>query len=355
MKKIYIGPSNFANLSGNLEKALCSVGFRADFIAWSHSADPFNYGQKKVFKVINNPSFKVFNINILYFINEYFIKPYYFLLALIKYDVFIFTKPSTFLLKNIDLKILAFFNKQVCTFYVGCSDRDMSYDSDPEYVCNTCYDIVKQNTCKCDNRDEKYFQANYFFKYSDHIFGLPDTTNYLQIKSKVHLFKYPAPAIKIKAVNKNFSGRLRISHLPSNPSLKGTHIIEPILNKLAIEEKDIEIVIKKDIWPRQKILQELENCHILIDSIAGYVFGTLSLEAIQHGCIALNAYPEWIAKNYEISPVVKITGDTLYRTLKELINNRDIMRFYAEQSQKAYNKYFSYTSAGQYYKDILKQ
>ena len=158
--------------------------------------------------------------------------------------------------------------------------------------------------------------------------------------------------LKSKRRDKNFNGRIRISHLPSNPLLKGTHIIEPVLIKLA-EEEDIDIFIKKEMWPRERITKELKDSHIIIDSLAGYIFGTLSLEAIQYGCVVLNAYPDWIARNYEIPPIVKVTGDTLYRTLKELINNRELLKLHAEQSQEAYNKYFTYKVAGKHYKEVL--
>ena len=352
MKKIYIGPSNIANLSNHVEKSLRSHGFYADFITWSYWDHPFEYEKTKVFRVMNQPPFKLFDKNVFYFFNEYFLKPFYFLFALIRYDIFLFIKPATFLRANIDLKILKFFNKKVGIFYVGCPDRDISFDSDPEYICNTCRDKDKQKSCLCNNINKKIAQAIVFEKYADYIIGPPDTVSYVQDKNKVRNYRYPMPAIIINGSDKNFNGRLRISHLPSNPLLKGTHIIEPILNKLA-EENDIEIIIKKETWAREKVVHDIKNSHIVIDSVVGYVFGTICLEAVQYGCVPLNAYPDWIAQFYEIPPVVKITGATLHSTLQALIDDRVLLKMYAERSQQAYNKYFIYQSTGKYYKEML--
>ena len=351
-KRVYIGPSNIANFSDHLEKSLTANGVKADFITWSYLVHPFQYGKKKNFKLFYKPPFKIFGKNIFFNVNEYFLKPLYFFYLLIKYDIFLFIKPTTIFRNNIDLKILRLFNKKIGMFNLGCADRNINFDSDPEYVCNTCTDIIKQKLFFCNNIDKKKEQIYSFERYANYIFGPPDTVSYVKDKNKLHKYLMPMPIIKIKAKDKNFNGRLRISHLPSNPLIKGTHIIEPVLKRLA-EEEDIVIVIKKEMWSREQILEELKNAHIIIDSLAGYIFGTLSLEAIQYGCVVLNAYPDWIAKYYEIPPIVKVNGVTLYATLKELINNRDLMTKYAKRSQEAYNKYLSYKSAGEYYKEVL--
>lgn len=352
MKRVYIGPSNLANISSHIAKSLISNGVKADFISWSNLAHPFDYGKMKVFRIINKAPFKLFGKNIFYFFNEYFLKPIYFLFALLKYDIFLFIKPSTFLRNNSDLKILKFFNKKVGVFNCGCIDRDLNFDLDPEYVCNMCTDVALQRICYCDQIDKKIAQSIFFEKYADYIFGPADTVSYVKDKNKVHKYIIPMAAIIIKASEKNFTGRLRISHLPSNPLFKGTNIIRPVLERLAKEE-DLNFVIKNEIWSRHRIVEEIRNSHILIDSIASYIMGTISLEAIQYGCVVLNAYPDWIAKNFDIPPVVKVTGNTLYDILKELINDRELLKHYAERSQKSFNKYFVHEAAGEHYKKVL--
>jgi len=350
--KIYIGPANLANLSYSIEKSFKTVGIMADFIAYSNSLHQFEYGEEKVFRLINNPPFKIFGKNIFYFINQYFLKPIYFSYTLLRYEIFIFIKPSTFFKNNFDLKILKFLGKKIITINAGCADRDLNFDNDPEYVCNTCKDTAKQKGNLCLNLEEKIARAAFFEKYSNYVLGFADNTSYVKDKAKVHRVAIGMPNIIINAENKDFFGKLRISHLPSNPHVKGTYIIEPILNKIN-NEYDVEIIIKKEKWSREEIINELKMSHILIDSLAGYTFGVLSLEAIQYGCLPLNAYPDWIAKYYEIPPVVKVTGNTLYETLINLINDRQLLKEYAQRSQQAFNKYFTYQAVGEYYKNQL--
>ncbi len=350
MKRIFIGPANLANFSNYIQRSLNKVGLEADFITWSNSTNQFNYCKQKIFSLVNKPPFKIFGKNIFYFLNQYFLKPLYFSYALLRYDIFFFIKPSTFFRNNSDLKILRLFKKKIAIVYAGCSDRDILFDTDQEYVCNMCKDIKKQKDNLCNNVAGKISQIEFFSKQANFIFGYADNVSYVKDKRKVHQAMIGLP--EIRTIKKDFSGRLRISHLPSNPLVKGTDIIEPVMRRLANEE-DIDIVIKKEIWSREKILLELESTHILIDSLAGYTFGMLSLEGIQYGCVVLNSYPDWIAQYYEIPPVVKITGDTLYITLKSLLYNRDLLTQYVIRSQQAYNKYFTYDAAGNYYKKIF--
>jgi len=64
MKKVYIGPANLANFSDHIEKSLTSNGVKADFITWSYMVHPFDYGEMKVFRVVNKPPFTIFGKNI---------------------------------------------------------------------------------------------------------------------------------------------------------------------------------------------------------------------------------------------------------------------------------------------------
>lgn len=353
MKKIFIGPANLANISSHLAESLNSVGLKTDFISWSNNVNPFDYGRNKTYKIINNPPFKLFGKNIFYFINEYLLKPIYFLLSIVKYGVFFFITPTTFLRKNFDLKILKLFGKKIVIICAGCVDRNPKFEDHPEYICNLCTDTDLQKKCLCFDIDKKKGRINYFEKFADYIIGPPDTLSFVSDKNKTRKYLAGIGPIKISAKEKNFNGKIIISHLPSNPLVKGTDLIIPVLNRIKAEE-NTEVIIKDGIWSREKILNTLSKTHILIDSLARYIFGIISLEAIQYGCVVLNAYPEWIEKNYEIPPVVDVNSETLYQTLLCLIKDRELLKFYAERSQSAYQKYFDYKVAGGYYKELLE-
>ena len=348
--KIYLGPANTANIFQEMEKALRKVGLKADFVPWSTSQHSFYHLTSKTFKLFNNPTFKLFGKNVFTIINTWFLEPMYFLFALLKYNTFFFIKPVTFFRSNMDLSILKFFNKKIVFFYVGCNDRNPLFSDAKDYVCNICYDEKKKSDNNCNNLDVKKAKSHYFEKYATKVFGFRDNIDYL--KGEGNRLALGMGDIIIPSSQKNYNNKLKILHLPSNPLVKGTSIIEPILLRIA-EEEDVEVVIKKDNWSFEKMVDAMKEGHILIDSLAVYTFGKLSLEAIQYGCLPLNAYPDWIAKYYDIPPVVKVDKDTLYHTLKELIADRALLEKKMAQSQNAFNKYFTYEAVGNYYKEKL--
>lgn len=348
--RIYLGPANTSNVFKELEKSLRIVGLKADFIPWSSSQHEFYNKNEKTFQLFDKPPFKIFGKNIFFLVNNCLLKPFYFLITLFKYNTFFFVKPTTFFPNNKDLQIINFFNKKIAFFYVGCNDRNPLFSNAPDYVCNLCIDKNKQTDNNCNNLALKKDKALYYEKFSEKVFGFKDNIDYL--KEKGSRFYLGMNNIKIPYHQKSYSGELKILHLPSNPLVKGTSIIEPILKQIEREE-DVEIIIKKENWSRESILNALKEGHILIDSLASCSFGKISVEAIQYGCVPLNAYPDWIAEYYEMSPVVKVDKDTLYNKLKELIADRDLLKKYAAQTQESFNKYFTYQTAGNYYKKQL--
>jgi hypothetical protein len=348
--KIYIGPANTSNIFKELQVCLRSIGLNADFIPWSTNHHEFYKKNNREFKLIDPPPFKFFGKNIFYFINVWFLKPLYFIFVLIKYDTFFFIKPVTFFKKNKDLPILKLMNKKIVFFYVGCNDRNPLFSNDPTYICNLCNNLTLQKRNHCHNLIIKKEKSLFFEKYATKIFGVDDLVDFNQKPTSLAVI--PAGEIKISFNLKDYNKKLKILHLPSNPLVKGTNFIEPVLERIK-EEEDVEIIIKKENWPQEKMINTLKEGHILIDSLAAYTFGKLSLEAIQYGCVPLNAYPDWIAKYYDIPPVVKVNKDTLYSILKELIHDRELLKKYAERSQNAFNQYFTYQAAGEYYKNQL--
>jgi hypothetical protein len=350
--KIYIGPLNLANLSYHLENALISIGLKADFITWSNIQHPF-YSKSKSYKLFDKPPFKIFNKNIFYLINEMILKPFYFLVSLLKYDTFIFMYPYSYLQSNIDLKILKLFRKKIITIFTGCLERDTKFDSSKDYICNLCKDYELQFKCSCNDIEKKVYNINKFIKFTNIVIGLPDSLSYIKNNVNTKTLRFCNGLILEEFSKKNYYGKIRISHLPSNPLAKGTNYIKDTLALLQ-KEYDIEVCIKDEMWSRGQLQIALEESHIVIDSVLGYTFGVLSLEAIQYGAIALNNYPDWIADLYELQPVVKVTPDTLYDVLKNMLENRDIIYSHRQQQIKAYQKYFTYQSAGNYYKELLQ-
>ena len=348
--RVYIGPANTSDVSRSLQKCLRSVGLNADFIPWSNQQHSFYQKSTVVFKVFQNTSFKIFGKKPLSILNTIFLKPFYFIKSLLIYDTFIFLDGSTFSHSNIDLYILKLFKKKIVIMLLGCYSRSPLFSNNPLYICKLCTNLKFQERNKCNDLLQKKTKVNKLVGYADTVFGVKDLVGYLN--RDWMLLKLPVGKINISYKEKDYYGILKILHLPSVPKAKGTDIILPILKRIK-KEFDVEVIIKTDNWSREKIVSSLMQGHILIDSLASYTFGKLSLEAIQYGCLPFNAYPDWIAENYKTPPVIKIDSVSIYQVIVDHIKDRSLLKSNMCQSQKVFNEHFTYEAAGRYYKEKL--
>ena len=311
--KVFIGTINTANQAKGFAEALRSVGVKADFWSYSNSQHPFGYGTDKVMKFFSNspPPFKIFGKNPFYFINNYFLRFAYFTRMLFSYNTFIFISPSSILRDNKDLSILRFFKKKIVFVFCGCKERDPSFDkNNPDWICNRCKDEKWKKMFLCYDLNSKKKLVQYFEKKSDYIISQDDSAAYLKHKKPIWFYVFTdKPPLK-NYLNKFNDDKVKIVHLPSNSLVKKSHIIVPILEKIAKENR-AKIILKDGIWSYEKILSTLENSHILVDQLSpGYA--TLGVEAMARGCVVLNRNDKWFMKNVPESPVYKTTSDTLY-------------------------------------------
>jgi hypothetical protein len=298
------------------------------------------------------PPFKLFGKNIFYFLNK-IIKSLYFFKFILVYNTFIFISPSTILKNYKDIPILKFFRKKIVLVFCGCNERDPSFDiKNPDWICNNCKDTNKQENNLCTNLKKKKEKVRFFENYADYIIAQEDLVGFLNKKEYIWFYVFsekPQNGNKLKKFN---SPNIQIVHFPSNNLIKQSHKIIPILKK--IQKAGIaEVIIKNGIWSRTKILNTLNESHILVDQFgAGYT--TIGVEAFARGCVVLNRNDEWFMEKVPQSPVYKTSSKTLYEDLVYLINHRDILNSYAERSINFYKKYHTLNSLGKYYKKQLR-
>jgi hypothetical protein len=117
---------------------------------------------------------------------------------------------------------------------------------------------------------------------------------------------------------------VRICHAPTDRYYKGSDTIIPVCEQLAREE-DVEFILVEN-KPYDEVLRIKQDCDILIDQVhnrGGWGYGMNSVEALAMGlCCVTELVPEYVAFLPD-HPFVNVTGDTLYRTLKELVRDRD--------------------------------
>lgn len=120
---------------------------------------------------------------------------------------------------------------------------------------------------------------------------------------------------------------LRIIHTPSVPARKGTHIIEPVLRRIASERR-VEVVILTGV-SRQRVIEEKQRSHIAVEQIGnlgGTGYGVNSLEALALGMPTVTEFTPEYERFLQGHPFVLANEQTLYTVLNRLINSQDLRR-----------------------------
>lgn len=350
-KKIFIGLNDIANIPMMFKKAFEENDTRCDYYTWSNlPPNMFGYQIHKTFFQFNNPPpFRIFGRNPFWIINT-ILRCIYLFYSIFRYNYFIFISPRTFFLNNKDLYLIKILKKKVIIIFTGCMERDINFaEGDEDYVCRRCQDTSLQKWCFCIDIKKKKERVQRLEKYSDVIIGQDDITSFVNDKSKLIwlylISDYPKFEINLSA--KYNQKEIRIIHFPSNPLVKQSHIIIPILNKFSNND-NIKVIIKDGVWMRERIEDELSKAHILVNAL-GTGYNTLPIEAMSYGCVVMNSHPEWFKINVMDAPIYPISAASLYSDIEYLINNRTVLKNYAEKSLEYYFKYHTPKSAGSYY------
>jgi hypothetical protein len=338
------------------KKAFEENGLRCDYYKWSDLGDhPFGYGKDKTFFIFKHPPlFRIFGKNPFWFLSK-LLAVLYLLYSIFRYNYFFFVTQDTFLSKNKDLKIIRLFRRKVIMMFTGCAVRDVNFnEADEDYICKKCIDTAQQIWSLCTDIKRKKELVNRLEKSSDTIFGQDDLTGFVNDKSKLAWFYIISdyPKYKISLSEKFDQKEIRIIHFPSNPLVKQSHIIIPILNRFS-NQINVKIIIKDGFWERDRIEEELSKAHILVNQL-GFGYNTLPVEAMSYGCVVFNSHPNWFKRNVPDAPIVHITAETLEHTLKHFINNRSELMVYAEKSINYYYKYHSPKAVGNHYRKVLE-
>lgn len=145
--------------------------------------------------------------------------------------------------------------------------------------------------------------------------------------------------------NLEVNEQIKICHSPTNRYFKGSEAIIPVCEQIAKEE-GIEFILIENISSAES-LEMKQNCDILIDQVGnrgGWGYGMNSVEALSMGLVCVTElipqYVEFIPDN----PFVNVTADTLYSTLKKLVNNKQLIKKTKQKSRDWVVKYHDLNS-----------
>lgn len=351
--KVFIGFSNTANLSASLAEALRLNGIDADYVSLKHQDKIFDYRQEKeIFQLKNDLLPVLFKKNITAVLNTW-IKYIYFSYYIFLYNTFIFISPNSFLPQNNDLKILKALRRKIIFIFAGCPERDVNFmPGNPEYICNRCDDIEKKRSCLCYDFNKKAEKIQKLEFYSDYIVAQDDCASYLKYKKAIWLYVFNRQEVIIDISDKFKNNFIKIAHFPSNPKIKLSHLIIPVLERIRDEFDNIQLIIKSGI-SHEETIGHLSESHILVDAL-GLGYGVLATEAMSLGTVVITGKMDFIENHIGNNPIVKTSAETLYKDLLCLLRDKDEILRLAIESKRFYTKIHSLEAAGLFYKTKLK-
>lgn len=141
---------------------------------------------------------------------------------------------------------------------------------------------------------------------------------------------YLAPHTTLKAVPKNYNGKLIIGHYPSNPSVKGTANIEYVLRQF---RKDFDVRIDTRKVSHTEQIKRMGQCHVYVELFAPTqngkpygCYGVTAFEAAALGCLVItnNLFPKVYEDAYgQCYFHLANDKDALYKAFEDLKECQD--------------------------------
>ena len=119
--------------------------------------------------------------------------------------------------------------------------------------------------------------------------------------------------------------KIRICHSPTNRYFKNSDAIISVCEKIAAENENVEFVLIENM-PIAEALRTKQSCDILVDQVGnrgGWGYGMNSVEALAMGLVCVTELiPEYVDFIPD-HPFVNVTAETLYDSLKEIVENKE--------------------------------
>lgn len=146
--------------------------------------------------------------------------------------------------------------------------------------------------------------------------------------------------------------RLRVVHAPTQPHVKGTHLIEPIVRRLH-DEGVIDYVELKGI-AHEDMSKVFREADVILDQFRVGDYGVGACEAMASGRIVLTHVTEQVRAEVEKHagmplPIPRVTIDTLEEVLRDISSRRDHYRVVAATGPE----YVRMLHDGSFSRDVL--
>jgi len=287
---------------------------------------------------------------------SFFQRTGYFFKILPRYDIWHFNYMDVFFFYPLNLFILKLLGKKIIATF-----RGIEVQTDLEFLPKSIYSKIKKSSWP------KYYQLQFlrknlwpnllkkirrqiFIWFADEVtltgpFLAPQVSHYDQIISY-------AREIKVLSKSKKSNQKIKILHVPSDPVVKGTEIIEKTFKKLQKKYPKVEFRICQKL-SHEKLLKEIASSDIVVDQLLIGWYGGQAVEAMAMGKIVMAylnpAYLVLVSFGKKI-PIINTNYWSFEQDLEYLIKAYPLI--YEDLEQKSYKFAKNYHSAakiaGQY-------
>jgi len=262
-------------------------------------------------------------------------KTFFFLYALLKYDVFHYHSNFPLFDDFWDMKILKAFGKKIVVSSWGCDIRSKQKNSSYEF--NTCA------TCKvfCDDRKKQHL-LNQVHKYADlEMVHMPELLEYNQYS------RYLLPGFidtsfwkreKIIKPQETF----KIFHASGNSEIRGdvrgTEFLSKAVNRLKKEGFKIEFLFFDKV-PNKELKRKYEEADLVVEQLRYGTYGLTAAEGMAMSKPVMAYIRPFYKKFYPDLPIINANPKTIYTELKWALTHREQLTQIGHESRKFVEDY----------------
>ncbi len=263
---------------------------------------------------------------------------YHVIRSLVKYDVFHFYFGKTLFVWDDyfgprnwlwywDLRLAKLLGKKIIMTLQGCDVRTAA-ETEIKYKHSACHEdrCPQYTNCITQNDGQRRWLREKIFPKIDHFFFLnPDLGRYLDPTKSSFLPYASVPISQIKIREPKITGKIKILHAPSVPTLKGTPQIIEVLEQLSARY-DIELILVQNT-PYADAIKLYEDADLVIDQINIGWYGAFSVEVMAMGkpvaCFLREEDYKFLPQEFaKTLPLYNLNPNKLLESVESIIQDR---------------------------------
>ncbi|MCC6534009.1 MAG: hypothetical protein IT531_15780 [Burkholderiales bacterium] len=267
--------------------------------------------------------------------------------ALVRYDVFhyfcdrgiLLPDPGPIGINERELDLLRRSGKRVFTYTYGADvrTRQRTLALGTLNFCMHC--PTPGRLCICDDEKGRRNVAT-IGRYASAMAAMGDMKAYVSNHVDLHFWPIDVRRLRTESMPRR-AGPLRVAHAPNHPHFKGTPYLEQAIDRLQAEGYAIELVRVQGV-PNDRVLELFRDADVVAEQFIGGFHGYTALEAmaLAKPVLAYIRSPDLLI-DADACPIINTTPDTLYDTLKAIVEGRYDLASLGARGRAFVERYYS--------------